>query len=1020
MNLPCSSDISTYLLFNVQGLCPQTKPSKVPYLEEFLSNSNKVFLALTETWLNHEYFDSELSIEGFNLFRSDRNRCKPKRGRLSGGVCIYIRDDIAVSFKTVVQFSNGVVELLCVYSNVFNLCIVVLYRQPDQSCGFRSNTVHFKAALKALNEFLVTVEGCTPDIVFCGDFNLPHVAWSAGLSNSNSSNEEKRMAIALNEFCVNYGLNQCINLPTHRAGNVLDLVFVSQEDLCHSYKCCDIPDEISHHKIIEVNTSYNFGDKISVVHPPERKGLFRYNFFDDTVDWDAVSAEFDCYNWEDEFGELNVDNMVERFMEICENVCSNHIPLKPSASCNPRKRIPRQRRILMRRRRKLKAQIDKVEISSVRKNKLNQALVGIEREIIQSQAMSRSYQENKAVQAIKKNSKYFFSYVKKMSKSKSKIGPLLNKRGMYTSDPKEMANILSEQFSSVFCKMKNPLLLPSVLFPDGNHSTAESGIIDILFDILFTVEDIRESINELSSSSASGPDGVSALLLKKCVESLCKPLYQIYRKCMDTGTVPKSFKTSNITPIFKSGNKGSAENYRPVALTSQLSKVFEKIVRNKMLIFLEKKGWLNNSQHGFRKGRSCVSQLIEHFEKVVEYLNEGFNVDVVYLDFCKAFDKLDFNVLLTKLKNCGVSGNLGKWLHSFLTGRYQFVTVNGFASILCAVLSGVPQGSVLGPLLFLIMINDINDNVQNAFLSSFADDTRMGMAIKNPTDVKCLQDDLDRVYAWANDNNMMLNSSKFELLKYGNDKLLKDAQNYTSSTGHPIDHSDSVKDLGVMMSVDCNFTSHIDYVVSKVNKMVSWALRNFQCRSKVFILTIWKSILLPHLDYCSQLWSPFRVCDINRLELVQKCFLKKMSCYGDSSYWEILKNLGLYSLQRRRERYRIIYMWSILECLVPNPKPDQIYGKFNSRHGRFCAVPLVKNNGNRKTMCVSFAVHSAKLFNCLPKEIRDLTNCSKDVFKKHLDNYLRTVPDEPQISGYTLFKRADSNSVIDMINLSTH
>ena len=429
---------------------------------------------------------------------------------------------------------------------------------------------------------------------------------------------------------------------------------------------------------------------------------------------------------------------------------------------------------------------------------------------------------------------------------------------------------------------------------------------------------------------------------------------------------------------------------------------------------------MNNSQHGFRKGRSCVSQLIEHFEKVVEYLNEGFNVDVVYLDFCKAFDKLDFNVLLTKLKNCGVSGNLGKWLHSFLTGRYQFVTVNGFASILCAVLSGVPQGSVLGPLLFLIMINDINDNVQNAFLSSFADDTRMGMAIKNPTDVKCLQDDLDRVYAWANDNNMMLNSSKFELLKYGNDKLLKDAQNYTSSTGHPIDHSDSVKDLGVMMSVDCNFTSHIDYVVSKVNKMVSWALRNFQCRSKVFILTIWKSILLPHLDYCSQLWSPFRVCDINRLELVQKCFLKKMSCYGDSSYWEILKNLGLYSLQRRRERYRIIYMWSILECLVPNPKPDQIYGKFSSRHGRFCAVPLVKNNGNQKTMCVSFAVHSAKLFNCLPKEIRDLTNCSKDVFKKHLDNYLRTVPDEPQISGYTLFKRADSNSLIDMSNLSTH
>ena len=1002
-------------MFNIQGLSPQTKPSKVPHIEGLLAEGDKLFGALTETWLHGDYLKSELSVKGYELFRSDRKRSKPKYGRFSGGVCVYIRDNIAASFETTVEFSNGVVELLCVYSKVLNLCIVVIYRQPDHK-DHRSQSVHFRDALKALNMFLVTVKGCTPQMILCGDFNLPHIHWSEGIPSLKPSiTEESKMAVALNEMCVNYGLTQCINQPTHRAGNILDLLFVSDEDLCHSYTCRDVPDVLSHHKLIAVNTSQNFGEKTSHVHAPQRQGLFRFNFFDESIDWNAVCDEFDGYCWEDEFKGANVNSMVERFVFICEKVCENHIPLKPTSNCNTRKRIPRQRRILMRRRKKLSAQLNKVDISLSRKNKLNKLLVSTEKDITQSHAMSRLYQENKAVQAIKKNSKFFFSYVNKMSKGKTKIGPLLNKDGAYTSDPKKMANILSMQFASVFSQLKNPLITSTSLFPDESLDNS----CPVLCDILFTLEDIINSINDLSSNSASGPDGFAALLLKKCAHSLCIPLYQIYRTCMDSGVVPNSFKTSNITPIFKSGSKGLAVNYRPVALTSQLSKVFEKIVRGKMMTFLDENGWLNNTQHGFRKGRSCVSQLIAHFETVIDHLSKGFNVDVIYLDFCKAFDKLDFNVLLNKLKQCGMSGKLGRWLHSFLTGRKQFVTVNGFASELCAVLSGVPQGSVLGPLLFLIMINDIDENVQNAFLSSFADDTRIGMAIKSSDDARHLQEDLEKVYSWASDNNMMLNSTKFELLRYANKKCDDISFNYLSSTGNVIDPSDSVKDLGVIMSNDCSFTLHIDEVISKVNKMVSWALRNFKCRSKLFILTIWKVILLPHLDYCSQLWSPLKVMDINRLELVQKCFLKKMNCYDNVSYWDMLKDLGLYSMQRRRERYRIVYLWSVLECLVPNPKPNQIVGKFHPRHGRTCHVPLIRCNENQKTLCSSFSVRSAQLFNSLPREIRDLSNCSKDKFKNCLDKFLHAVPDEPQITGYTLFKRAESNSIIDMINLST-
>ena len=133
----------------------------------------------------------------------------------------------------------------------------------------------------------------------------------------------------------------------------------------------------------------------------------------------------------------------------------------------------------------------------------------------------------------------------------------------------------------------------------------------------------------------------------------------------------------------------------------------------------------------------------------------------------------------------------------------------------------------------------------------------------------------------------------------------------------------------------------------------------------------------------------------------------------------MLKELGLYSLQRRRERYRIIYLWSVLESLVPNPKPSQIYGKFNQRHGRFCNVPVIKNTPFKSFVQSSFAVQSGQLFNCLPKEIRELTSCSKDAFKNCLDNFLKTVPDEPLLSGYTRYKRADSNSLIDMVRFAS-
>ena len=201
-----------------------------------------------------------------------------------------------------------------------------------------------------------------------------------------------------------------------------------------------------------------------------------------------------------------------------------------------------------------------------------------------------------------------------------------------------------------------------------------------------------------------------------------------------------------------------------MALTSHLIKVFEKVIRNHLVYFLESNNLFNPSQHGFRKGRSCLSELLCHMEEILHELSQGKNVDVVYLDYAKAFDKVDFNVLLKKLKHTGIQGKLLQWIESFITGRSQAVVVNGVLSDISKVLSGVPQGSVLGPLLFLLLIGDIDLGVVGSSVKSFADDTRVVTPIASTNDISTAQHNLNIIYDWTSASNLEFNTTKFELL----------------------------------------------------------------------------------------------------------------------------------------------------------------------------------------------------------------------------------------------------------------
>ena len=1002
---------------------PRTVPSKVPFVGDLLNSANQMFAVLTETWLaGHK--QAEINIEGYTAFRQDR-KCQrtTKRGRDGGGALIYLREDLASTADYILEFSNGVVDVVGIHVKAENLVIFAVYRQPDGgNGGHRSRPAHLQQAIGAIGEVIGNLPGPTPDVVLAGDFNLPHMNWRDGTIRVGASKDEQSMIKCLTEFTTEHFLFQTINKATHRQGNVLDLCFTNNPAFVHSFQCQKTT--MSDHLIIEVKSSYQSAQPTEPATQPEKdpphsaaSKFEKLNFFSDEVNWNDLEKNLQEVPWETELSNLPPIKMFEKFIDICATSSQKFCPEKKSAKSGSKNKIPRYRRNLMRRRGKVNKQL----AASPSENKREKLLLEnreIELKLQESYKNERSAAEHHAVKSIKKNSKYFYSYAKKYSKVFTGIGPLFDAANNIISCANKMSEMFSEQYRSVFSTPKEPLKEPAEIFSDNNPEIDR----EMLLDIEFNEEDVAEAIREISPTAAAGPDRFPAILLKQCCETLSKPLYMMWRKSVDEGQIPQILKTAHIIPIHKGESRGIPKNYRPIALTSHLIKIFEKVLRKKIVEYMEKYSLFNPSQHGFRGGRSCLSQLIIHYDRILELLENGGSVDVVYIDFAKAFDKLDFGITLKKLSSLGINGKVGQWIHCFLTKRKQLVLVNGARSQPSEVISGVPQGSVLGPLLFLILLGDIDEGITNAFLSSFADDTRILNQTNTPLEVANFQEDLDSVYKWTAENNMQLNNGKFEHLHYGppqNDRQFK------SSSDSIIEEKDCVKDLGVLMSNTGQFTQHIHKMINAAKQQCSWILRTFKTREPTLMLTLWKSLVQSRIEYCSQLWCPLKKGAIQDIEMVQRSFIRKISGYRSLSYWEQLKHLQLYSLERRRERYRIIYIWRILEGQVPNiisaeGMQPKIRAKCHERRGRECEIPQVNRNAPAKVQSLIYAslpIHGQRLFNTLPIELRNIHNCTVEVFKKRLDDYLKTIPDEPQIQGYTSQRRAESNSLLDMTRL---
>ncbi|MCP4494602.1 MAG: reverse transcriptase family protein, partial [Gammaproteobacteria bacterium] len=691
------------------------------------------------------------------------------------------------------------------------------------------------------------------------------------------------------------------------------------------------------------------------------------------------------------------------------------IPEKPVNGTKKKKPVNKQKQVLKRKKRKLKAQLRALQEHQPESPKIKELSDSISLlciDIRDAINLELNRKELKAVATVKKNPRFFFSYAKKHSKLRSNVGPLKDSTNTLQTDPKVMADILQQQYVSVFTDPANPAIRDTTAKLQQPNCKIE--------DMEFSLEDVVKAIDEIDTYSSTSHECIPACILKACKQNLSIPIHMLWDQSFSNGRIPDSLKEQFITPIHKKDSKADPANYRPVSLTSHVIKVFERIIRNNLVEYMEGNFLLSNKQHGFRRGRSCLTQLLAHYDSIIRNLNSGLETDVIYLDFSKAFDKVDHGLLLRKLKFYGIKGKLFTWIKEFLTNRKQIVTVDGVHSEPADVTSGVPQGTVLGPLLFLLDINDLEEVVQSAKVACFADDTRLSAPIDCEGDTLLLQNDLNRVVEWSIQNNMVLHEGKFEYLCYrtGDSKWLEEMpftnshMEYKTPAGFTICPKDSVKDLGVTLSADYHWSIHINQMAAGARRLASWALGVFRDRSTTVMMTIWKALIRCKLEYCCPLWHPHKLEDIKALEDVQRFFTRQIAGMQDADYWERLKRLKIQSLQRRRERYIIIHVWKLLHKMVPNDLNVEFYHR--ERLGWRARIPKFFSRARQSSKTLydaSFAVNGPKLWNTLPKSINSIQDL--DTFKIHLGKFLEAIPDNPPTTGYTT---ANANSMLNWFN----
>ena len=856
----------------------------------------------------------ELKIEGYDLFTNIPDKDNKTKLR---GIVMYVRQKWgAQQAYPPKEYANTKESVWCELGlrNKAKLLIGTCYRSPSSN----------KENNGSLNMLLNTMVSNRRHVLMVGDFNFPEINWT---DYTCPKKPEHSASIFLETMKDNF-LHQHVQKPTHHRGDqqptLIDLVLTSEENVINNL-IQTAPLGKSHHQCIIFNY---------VCTSTENTAQTSSKYCYDKGDYSQMREKLETMNLAQQMEGMRTQEAWDTLSSAINELCQEFIPrIKTNRPGNKNKKpLWFNEKALQKIKKKsetYKKYLDTKEgkdyITYTRAR--NQAKKAC-REAV------KDYEKQIAQQA-KINPKKFYAYAKSKMTTTEGIPDLQTKEGTIITSDEDKSDLLNSFFCSVFTKENTASI------PDPNNLGSSKNSLD---KVDIDPDKVKKILRTLNISKSAGPDNMHPRVLKELSEQLAEPLTYVFKVSISEGVLPEQWKQANVTPLFKKGNKSDPNNYRPVSLTSIPCKMLEKIVRDALFQHLDKNAYITECQHGFVPKRSCVTNLVEILDKWTENLDKGITMDAIYLDFSKAFDSVPHQRLIKKLEGYGISGNILNWIKSFLLDRKQRVKVNGFLSDWKEVTSGVPQGSVLGPVLFVLFINDLPEEI-NKSCSMYADDTKLYGPAEEHEEIQL---DLDRLVDWADKWQMKFNAGKCSVLHLGNKNKRHEysMRTHGSQNRVKLTSADVERDLGIQIDSQLRFTKHTETQVNKANRLLGLIRRSYVHLDKDSMRSLFIALVRPHLEFANCAWGPHLEKDKNQIESVLHRATKCIPGLHNMDYEERLKITGIPSMSYRRIRGDLIeiykYTHGLYKCASPLPlNPNgPTRGHIYKLKKQFCATSL--------------------------------------------------------------------------------
>ena len=917
------------------------RPKKIE-LWNLLESTNADIILGTETFLRPDIYNSEIFPPHFNVYRRDRPH------QAYGGVLVAAKTSLISHQIPTNSNSEAVLISIQTQNKNCNLIVGALYRPPNQTSDEYTNS---------LTDVMKLACRSPRDVVWLGgDFNLPDINWES--MSIERCQYTKSMNSSYLETINNLGLVQTNHTPT-RNGAILDIFLTNRPSL--TTRTTTLP-ALSDHDVVMSDFT---------IQPAKTKNVPRTVYIWKKANVEAMKEEIRTFSenlLEESENNESAEIIRSKIHTKLSNVLNDHVPMK---SCSTKFHQPwvntDMKRLSRRKDRAWKKA--KATDKTADWNRFNTLQKESRRAGRKAYAIYIKGMVSEEDGARKK----LWRFMKSKKSDSMGVAPL-KKAGLVYSNPSEKANILNEQFCSVFTEEDMNSM------PDLGESPHPD-----MPDIQVTVQGVHKLLKNLNPSKAAGPDNIPCRLLVLVAQEIAPALTLLFNRSLQTGETPAAWRHATVQPVFKKSDRSQACNYRPISLTSVCCKMLEHIVRSAVTSHFDQNNILVDAQHGFRKMRSCETQLILTVEDLAKNMDQGGQSDAILLDFSKAFDVVPHRRLLLKLHHLGIRGQALKWIESFLSNRTQQVAVEGQLSDVGKVTSGVPQGSVLGPTLFLAYINDLNEGIQS-IVKLFADDTMLYRAIKSALDTRILQEDLSRLETWETKWQMSFNASKCLVLSITKKK--KPISHDYQLHGETLQNVDSAKYLGVELTKNLSWGKHVQSITNKANKTSAFVYRNLRGSPRSVQSACYKTLVRPTLEYASPVWDPHQQNLTTDIEKVQRRAARRIC--GDfrptTSASALVAKLELPTLKERRTIAKATMMYKVMTGLVDVvPKSGTLTPALRQRRGQEHALQIPSSRTD--THLYSFFPSAIRLWNSIPHEATRAS--TPETFKTLVEGWLK-------------------------------